>query len=162
MIDPGLGALDLVDLATKCAVVVGLLLITLRVLGRLQAAGPRRTGHLQVLESRALASKASLHLVAVGDRRLVVGLTPSGMVSLAELKADEIEAASAALPTVDFAAELAAQESAARLGAAASPIASAAAPRALVAPGSPLGAVVAPIDAMAGRLAALLSGGRAR
>jgi flagellar biogenesis protein FliO len=168
MIDSGLGALDLIDLATKCVVVVGLLLITLRVLGRMQAAGPRRAGHLQVLESRALASKASLHLVAVGDRRLVVGLTPSGMVSLAELKADEIEAEAAALPAVDFAAELAAQESAANLGpvaastASASAASSAAAPRALIAPGSPLGTIVAPIDAVAGRLATLLSGGRAR
>jgi flagellar biogenesis protein FliO len=161
MIDSGLGALDLIDLAIKCVVVVGLLLITLRVLGRMQAAGPRRVGHLQVLESRALASKASLHLVAVGDRRLVVGLTPSGMVSLAELKAEEIEAETVALPAIDFAAELAAQESAANLSPAASS-ASSAAPRPLVAPGSPLSTVVAPIDAVAGRLAALLSGGRAR
>ena len=50
----------------------------------------RRHGS-NVLESRTLASKASLHLVAVGDRRLVVGLTPSGMVALAELDAAELE-----------------------------------------------------------------------
>jgi flagellar biogenesis protein FliO len=148
MIDSGLGALDLIDLATKCVVVVALLLITLRVLGRMQAAGPRRAGHLQVLESRALASKASLHLVAVGDRRLVVGLTQTGMVSLAELKAEEIEAS-------DFAAELAAQEAASGTG---TPLAT----RPLIATNSPLNAVVAPIDAVAGRVAALLSGGRAR
>ena len=150
MIDTGLGALDLVDLATKCVVVLALLFITLRVLGRMQAAGPRRGGRLEVLESRPLAPKASLHLVAVGDRRLVVGLTPNGMVSLAELKADELAAA-------DFATELAAQEAAAHAPAVRTPAA-----HPLLPASSPLNALIAPVDAFAGRLASLLSGGRAR
>ncbi len=67
------------------------------------------------------------------------------MVSLAELDAEELEAA-------DFAAELAAQT------AAASRLPSAP----LLPANSPLNIVVAPIDAFAGRLASMLSGGRAR
>jgi len=154
MMDTGLGALDLIDLATKCIVVLALLFITLRVLGRMQAAGPKRGGRLEVLETRSLAPKASLHLVAVGDRRLVVGLTPNGMVSLAELKAEELEAA-------DFAAELAAQQSAA--GAAAGvPGTASQAPRPLLPAWSPLNNLIRPIDAFADRLASVLTGGRAR
>jgi flagellar biosynthetic protein FliO len=149
LLDAGFGGLDLMDLATKCTIVLALLFITLRVLGKMQTGAPKRGGRLEVLESRSLAQKASLHLVAVGDRRLVVGLTPNGMVSLAELKAEELEAS-------DFAAELAAQQSAqaGRI--------SGADVKPLIAPNSALGALVAPIDAFAGRLASLLSGGRAR
>ena len=153
MIDTGFGALDLIDLGFKSLIVLVLLLVTLRVLGRMQAAAPKRQGRLQVLESRSLASKASLHLVAVGDRRLVVGLTPSGMVSLAELKADELEAG-------DFAAELAAQQVA--VDGATTVLADRAALKPLFPAWSPLNNLIAPIDAFAGRLAALLSGGRAR
>jgi len=154
MIDTGLGALDLIDLATKLVIVLALLFVTLRVLGRMQATGARRGGRLQVLESRSLGAKASVHLVSVGDRRLVVGLTSNGMVSLAELKAEELEAA-------DFAAELATQEAAAgSSGPASRP--DAGTTRLTIAPESPLNALVAPIDAFAGRLASLLSGGRAR
>jgi flagellar biosynthetic protein FliO len=145
MIDTGLGPLDLIDLATKCLIVLALLFVTLRVLGRMQATGVRRGSRLQVLESRSLGAKASLHLVSVGDRRLVVGLTPNGLVSLAELKAAELEAA-------DFAAELAAQEATV-----AGP-----APSVPFALNSPLNAFLGPIDAFAGRLASLLNGGRAR
>jgi flagellar biosynthetic protein FliO len=87
----GAGGLDILDLVTKGGLVLILLFVTLRVLSRLQAAGPARGSRLNVLESRTLAPKASLHLVAVGDRRLIVGLTPGGMVALAELDASEIE-----------------------------------------------------------------------
>jgi flagellar biosynthetic protein FliO len=150
ILDTGLGGLDLIDVATKCTIVLVLLFITLRVLGRMQSAGgPKRGGRLEVLESRPLAPKASLHLVAVGDRRLVVGLTPGGMVSLAELKADELESPS-------FASELAAQEAAVR------PNNGSIQTGSPLSPGSPLSAVVAPIDAFAGRLASILGGGRAR
>ena len=83
------------DLITKGVIVLVLLFITLRVLGRMQGTAPKRGSRLSVLESRTLAPKASLHLVAIGDRRLVVGLTPSGMVSLAELDAAELEAEAA-------------------------------------------------------------------
>jgi flagellar biosynthetic protein FliO len=149
MIDAGFGGLDLIDLTTKSVIVLGLLFVTLKVLGRMQSTGPKRGGRLQVLESRPLAQKASLHLVAVGERRLVVGLTPNGMVSLAELKADELD-------TADFATELAAQQAAAQGDRALVP------GKPLIAPNSLMAAVVAPIDAFAGRIASVLGAVRAR
>ena len=163
MIGTGLGAFDILDLATKCVVVLVLLFITLRVLGRMQAASPKRGGRLEVLESRSLAPKASVHLVAVGGRRLVVGLTPNGMVSLAELKAEELE-------VTDFATEFAAAESAAAgtsSGIATGTAAQTAASRApitrpLFPEGSPLNRLTRPIDAFADRLASALNGARAR
>jgi flagellar biosynthetic protein FliO len=161
MIDTGLGALDLIDLTTKCVVVLVLLFITLRVLGRMQAVGPKRGGRLEVLETRSLAPKASLHLVAVGDKRLIVGLTPNGMVSLAELTKDELEAG-------DFALEFAAQQ-AAQTGATSATSATTAAGatpastgRPLFPAGSPLNTLVRPIDAFADRLASAINGARAR
>jgi flagellar biosynthetic protein FliO len=144
--DP-MGGLNVVDLATKGTVVLVLLFITLRVLGKMQATAPRKSGRLKVLESRVLAPKASLHLVAVGDRRLVVGLTPNGMVSLAELDAGELEAF----------AEIESQEATAT--AVSSPPATGFGQPAF---GSVLGSMMAPIDALTGRLAGLLGGGRVR
>jgi flagellar biogenesis protein FliO len=85
------GGLNVVDLITKGFLVLILLFVTLRVLGKAQGGVAKKgSSRLVVLESRSIASKASLHLVAVGGRRLVIGLTPSGMVSLAELDATEL------------------------------------------------------------------------
>jgi flagellar biogenesis protein FliO len=85
------GGLNVIDLATKGFLVLILLFVTLRVLGKAQGGVAKKgSSRLVVLESRSIASKASLHLVAVGGRRLVIGLTPSGMVSLAELDATEL------------------------------------------------------------------------
>ncbi len=87
-LDSGLGGF--VDVAAKGMLVLALLLLTLRLIGHLSSARGGATAHLHVLESRPLAQRASLHLVAIGDRRLVVGLTPGGLVALAELAADEL------------------------------------------------------------------------
>ncbi|MBA3876299.1 MAG: hypothetical protein C0498_05075 [Anaerolinea sp.] len=87
-LDSGLGRV--LDMAGKGVLVLVMLLLTLRLLNRMSSAGGSAAAHLVVLESRPLAQRASLHLVAVGDRRLVVGLTPSGLVPLAELTADEL------------------------------------------------------------------------
>lgn len=87
-LDTGLGGI--LDLAGKGVLVLALLLLTLRLLNRLSSAGGSGAAHLVVLESRPLAQRASLHLVAIGERRLVVGLTPGGLVQLAELTADEL------------------------------------------------------------------------
>jgi flagellar biosynthetic protein FliO len=135
--------MDWFGLVTKCLLVLVLLYITLRFLNRMQTASPKKAGRLQVLESRPLAQKASLHLVAVGDRRLVVGLTPNGMVALAELDAGELEAA------------VADAEAAAADGSV---------PAAQIQPafGAVFAAVSAPIDAITGRLAGFLGGGRIR
>jgi flagellar biogenesis protein FliO len=143
--DTGSG-IDWMDLITKGSIVMALLYITLRVLGRNGVGSKKRGGRLEVLESRSLAGKASLHLVAVGDRRLVVGLTPSGMVSLAELDAAELETEEAAtdLATVATPNSLAAEARPARpvLGS--------------------VGTLLWPLDAIANRLSLLLNGGRAR
>jgi flagellar biogenesis protein FliO len=147
------GGLNVMDLALKGILVVILLFFTLRVLGKLQGTGIKKAGRLQVLESRSLAQKASLHLVAIGDRRLVVGLTPSGMVSLAELDAAELDAATET--------EAAALADASATG---SETAGAGSLGDLVPPafGSVLASMTGPIDAVTNRLAGLLSGGRAR
>lgn len=83
----GASGLDAVDLIGKGLVVAALLYLTLRMLARLQAEPAAGSRLMDVLETRPLGPKASLHLVAIGDRRLVVGLTPGGMVALADLEA---------------------------------------------------------------------------
>jgi flagellar biosynthetic protein FliO len=86
----GFGAPDLFDLGAKALLVCALLYVTLRVLRRMQTGTIRESGLIHVLETRPLAPKASVYLVAVGDRRLLVGLTPSGIITLAELDASEV------------------------------------------------------------------------
>ena len=140
----GSAGFNLFDLGWKVGLVIVILFITLRVLGRMQSAAPRKGNHLQVLESRTLAAKASLHLVAIGDRRLVVGLTPSGMVSLAEIDADELAAA-------EHEAEARESEETARTASAGISLAP-----------SAIDSLMAPVDGFAGRLASFLSGGRGR
>ncbi len=81
---------SLVELGAKGLIVIVLLLITLQLLRRAQRGGRPAGARLVVLESRPLGSKATLHLIAVGDRRLVVGHTPTGLVALAELSAEEL------------------------------------------------------------------------
>jgi flagellar biogenesis protein FliO len=137
----GLGGFNLLDLGAKCGIVLALLFVCLRVLGRIQSPAARTGAMMKVLETRQLAAKASLHLVAVGERRLVVGLTPAGMVALAELDADELTDPAAV--TADTTADSAFRATA-------------------PAPIAALGPLAAPFDAFTGRLAALLSGGRAR
>ena len=144
------GGLNWIDLITKGTIVLALLFVTLRVLSRLQAGSPKPGHRLEVLESRPLAPKASLHLVAIGERRLVIGLTPSGMVSLAELDATELEADSEAAALAEDSAT--------------APAAGARVAGGLPQPtlGSALNWALGPLDAVTGRLASLLSGGRVR
>jgi len=145
--DNSAGDIDWLDLIAKGTIVLALLYVTLRILGRNGTGTRKRGGRLAVLESRSLAGKASLHLVAVGDRRLVVGLTPNGMVSLAELDAAELETDEAAADSTQPAAPGSTSSSARP-----------------VQPGavSVLGAPLWPLDAIAGRLAPLFNGGRAK
>ena len=118
----------------------------------MQTAAPKRGSRLEVLESRSLAPKASLHLVAIGDRRLVVGLTPSGMVSLAELDAAELEAEAADADAAAMAPLTGPRGLAGSFagGSARAPI------------GAAIDALLKPLDAFSGRLATLLGGGRVR
>jgi flagellar biosynthetic protein FliO len=140
--DAGAG-INWLDLVPKALIVLVLLFITLRVLGKVGGGTAKRGGRMQVLESRTLAPKASLHLVAIGERRLVVGLTPSGMVSLAELDASELET-DAALATEPASA-------ASGRGVAQQPTF-----------GAALNSLMAPVDAVTGKLALFLGGGRVR
>ena len=146
------GGLNWPDLITKGVIVLALLFITLRVLGRVGGGLAKSGGRMEVLESRTIAPKASLHLVAVGDRRLVVGLTPSGMVSIAELDAAELESESAAAGASE---EDATAATAAR--GAARPTTGTQWPA-----GSALGSLLGPLDGLTGRVAMFLSGGRVR
>lgn len=88
------GSIDIVDLLFKGLLVIALLYITLRVLRRFQTGGTTSGARIRVLESRTIGPKATIHLVAIGDRQLVVGLTPGRLVTLAELSSDELDAAS--------------------------------------------------------------------
>jgi flagellar biogenesis protein FliO len=91
--DPAFKGPDLFDLGAKTLLVVALLFVTLRVLRRVQGSSTARgTGAMTVIESRTLGPKTQLHLVAVGDRRFVIGQSPSGLVSLGELDAAELPA----------------------------------------------------------------------
>jgi flagellar biosynthetic protein FliO len=85
------GSIDVVDLLVKGLLVIVLLFVTLRVLRRFQTGGTPAGARIRVLESRTIGPKATLHLVAIGDRQLVVGLTPGRLVTLAELSADELD-----------------------------------------------------------------------
>jgi flagellar biosynthetic protein FliO len=136
------------DLIAKVTIVLALLFIVLRFLGKAGNGAKKKGGRLEVLESRTLAPKASLHLVAIGDRRLVVGLTPSGMVSLAELDAAELTAADAAM--ADAEATAAASSGTANKM------------PALPTFGSSLNSALWPLDFVTGRLASFLGGGRVR
>ncbi len=139
--------LNVVDLVTKGALVLILLFVTLRILGRAQGnVAKKSSSRLVVLESRSIASKASLHLVAVGGRRLVIGLTPSGMVSLAELDATELTDAES--------------ESQAADDQSVSPGPGDPAVKASLGPA--LDSLLAPLDRVGAGLYKLLSGGRAR
>jgi flagellar biosynthetic protein FliO len=153
----GTGGMDLLDLITKGGLVLILLFVTLRVLGRMQAANPNKGGRLDVLESRPLAAKASLHLVAVGDRRLVVGLTPNGMVALAEMDAAELEAAELAKAARATAGATAGATSGATAGATPGATAPVGLPFASV-----LAPLLAPIDRATDRVAGFIAGSRAR
>jgi flagellar biogenesis protein FliO len=148
------GSIDWLGLITKGTVVLALLFITLRLLGRTSGDVKKRPGRLEVLESKTLAPKASLHLVAIGDRRLVVGLTPSGMVSLAELDAGELE-------TDEAAASADADPAAAVAGPVgfASWFSGGSSPSAL---GKAMDSGLRFVDSVTGRLVLLLSGGRGR
>ncbi len=76
---------DPVDLALKGVLVGSLLYLTLRTLRRVQSGGTGAASELVVLESRSLPSRASVHLIAVGDRRLLVGVSQGSIAPLADL-----------------------------------------------------------------------------
>jgi len=77
------GSIDPIDL------VIVLLFVTLRVLRKVQGGSVPADARIRVIESRTLGAKTQLHLVAIGDRQVLIGATPGRLVTLAELAADE-------------------------------------------------------------------------
>jgi flagellar biosynthetic protein FliO len=88
--------LDPLDVTVKAVFVLGLLVVTLFVLRRI-GTGPRDPrARIAVLESRSIAHKAQVVLVAVGERRLVVGVTAGSMTTLADIDPADLEPATPA------------------------------------------------------------------
>ncbi len=83
--------LDPLDLGAKLALVGLLLYVALQLLRRFVAPAALRGGPIVVLATRSLGPKSALHLVAIGERRLLVGESPAGLVGLTELTAEELE-----------------------------------------------------------------------
>lgn len=88
---PATIAVDPLDLGAKLALVGLLMYLALRLLRHLVAPTALRSGPIVVLATRALGPKSALHLVAIGERRLLVGESPAGLVGLTELAAEELE-----------------------------------------------------------------------
>ncbi|MCC7106044.1 MAG: flagellar biosynthetic protein FliO [Chloroflexi bacterium] len=76
-----------VELILKLLVVLALIYVALAALRRysLGIGLTRRAGHLEVIESTTLAPNRSVYLLRVGDRHLVVGVTPSQITTLATM-----------------------------------------------------------------------------
>ncbi len=83
------GSIDPIDLVVKGGLVIVLLFVTLRVLRKVQGGSVPADARIRVIESRTLGAKTQLHLVAIGDRQVLIGATPGRLVTLAELAADE-------------------------------------------------------------------------
>jgi flagellar biogenesis protein FliO len=79
------GSIDPVDLIVKGGLVVVLLFVTLNVMRRLGGGPAPADARIRVVETRTLAAKAQLHLVAIGDRQVLIGATPGRLVTLAEI-----------------------------------------------------------------------------
>lgn len=77
----------LVDLAWKLGVVVVLAYVVLALLRRYSQGGlpGQRRGEIQVLEATTLAPNRAVYLVRAGNRRLLLGVTPTQITLLTEL-----------------------------------------------------------------------------
>lgn len=92
-------------LAGACVVIALVLalvrLIALRIGGPVAAGSVGRARLITLLETTCLPGAAALHLVRIGQRYVVLGRTPSSLVTLAELSAEEIARGSSAPRDVD-------------------------------------------------------------
>lgn len=73
---------DLVQLALSLVLVVGLIVGGAWLVKRLQVLGPRNSGSLRIVASLALGPKERLLLVQAGERRLLLGVSAQGIVTL--------------------------------------------------------------------------------
>lgn len=87
-----LGSADLVSLAWRLALVIVVIAVSiagLRWWAR-RTSGPRSgTGFLRVVDTLAVGNGRTIHLVALGDRVIVVGATQQNIAYLNELTAEE-------------------------------------------------------------------------
>lgn len=87
-----LGSGDLVSLAWRLALVIVIIAVSiagLRWWAR-RTSGPRSsTGFLRVVDTLAVGNGRTIHLVALGDRVIVVGATQQNIAYLNELTTDE-------------------------------------------------------------------------
>ncbi len=83
-----LGAGDLIRLLLKTGVVVALLGVSLWALRRYAGAAPlrRSTGAVTVAETLPLAQGRAVYVLDVGDRALLVGVTPQQLTLLGEVR----------------------------------------------------------------------------
>jgi flagellar protein FliO/FliZ len=73
---------DLAQLVVSLVIVLGLILAAAWAVRRFQLLGNRNTGSLRVVSSLALGPKERLLLVDAGDRRLLLGVSAAGIVTL--------------------------------------------------------------------------------
>lgn len=83
------------------ALVVGLFLAGVWLVrnGRFSAFGQSRSTRLSLLETRSLGGRQSLHVVAYGQERFLIGATPAGINLLSHLAPQEDSEASPAQPS---------------------------------------------------------------
>ena len=88
-----MGALDVVMSLVKVMAVFGLLLVTLRMLGRTKglrggARGGVATPGLEVLDKARLGRTSSVVTVRIGERALLLGVTETQVTTLADVTDD--------------------------------------------------------------------------
>ena len=90
----------IVRLVASLAVVVGLMLLLARFMGKRY--GGRAGAPVQVLHRQPLSRSSSVAVIAVGSRVLVVGTTDHQVSLLTELDPDELELTTVPLETEDL------------------------------------------------------------
>lgn len=97
-----LGGGEIVSLAWRLAlvaIIIGVSIVGLRWWGK-KAAGPRSaTGFLRVVDTLAISSGRTIHLVALGDRVIAIGATTQQVTMLNELSEDEARKVLAEIPS---------------------------------------------------------------
>jgi flagellar protein FliO/FliZ len=73
---------DLTQLVASLVIVLGLIVAAAWAVKRFQLLGNRNSGSLRVVSSLALGPKERLLLVDAGDRRLLLGVSAAGIVTL--------------------------------------------------------------------------------
>jgi flagellar protein FliO/FliZ len=84
----------LLRLAVSLGVVVGIMYLAARLARQRGALGPsggHRRAALRVVARQSLGKSSSVAVVNLGDRNLVIGVTPQKVTLLAEVDASEVE-----------------------------------------------------------------------